>query len=70
MSSPNEIHCLWIDQDTGEIHVIPASTPIEKNPLGFYVPHWSGTKEEMEKRKRKIIMQRMKPPKQTKEKRA
>lgn len=57
--STNEVFCHWINQDTGEINTIPVSTPIEKVPLGFYVPHYSGSFKAMEKRKKKIIQSRM-----------
>jgi hypothetical protein len=50
--------CLWIDRDSGDIKVIPITTPIERCPLGFYVPCYRGTKEEMEERKEKIIRRR------------
>jgi len=56
-------YCLWINQDTGEINVIPTSTPIEKVPFGFYVPHHMGSMSQMEKKKRQIILSRIKPPK-------
>jgi hypothetical protein len=61
--STGEKHCLWINQDSGEINVIPISTPIEFVPLGFYVPHWEGSKAQMEQRKRQIILSRIKPKK-------
>lgn len=54
-------YCLWIDKDTGDINVIPVSTPIERCPLGFYVPSYRGTKEEMEAQKEKIINRRRRP---------
>lgn len=53
--------CLWIDKDTEDIKVIPITTPIERCPLGFYVPSYRGTKEEMEERKEKIICRRRRP---------
>lgn len=60
---PEEKYCLWINQDIGEINVTPLSTPIEKVPLGFYVTCHIGTKNQLERVKRQIILSRIKPPK-------
>ena len=56
-------HCLWVNQDSGEVNVIEVSTPIERCPLGFYVPHYRGTAAQMEERKRQIIQRRITPRK-------
>lgn len=58
----SEVYCLWIDRGTGDINVIPISTPIERCPLGFYVPSYRGTREEMEERRGKIIRRRRGKP--------
>lgn len=58
-----ERYCLWIDQDTGEVKVVPTSIPIEKVPFGFYVPYYVGTRSQMEIKRRQIILARIKPPK-------
>lgn len=54
-------HCLWVNQDSGEVNVIEVSTPIERCPLGFYVPQYRGTQAQMEERKRQIIQRRISP---------
>ncbi|MGV8092511.1 MAG: hypothetical protein AB2L24_11685 [Mangrovibacterium sp.] len=53
-------YCLWIDQDNGDIHIVPLSTPIEPVPIGFYVPHGIGTLQQMERRKQQILLDRVK----------
>lgn len=52
-------YCLWINQDTGNIHIVPSSTPLESMPFGYYVPHFTGTRKEMKKRKRIIMRKSM-----------
>lgn len=59
-------HCLWINEDTGEVNVVELSTPIERCALGFYVPQYRGTQAQMEERKRQIIQRRISPPKRAK----
>lgn len=59
-------HCLWINEDTGEVNVAELSTPIERCALGFYVPHFRGTLAQMEERKRQIIQRRIAPPRRAK----
>ena len=56
-------HCLWINEDTGEVNVAELSTPIEHCALGFYVPQYRGTQAQMEERKRQIIQRRITPRK-------
>jgi len=59
-------YCLWIDQDNGDIHIVPISTPIESVPIGFYVPHGIGTLQQMVHRKRQLILSRIKSRKHLK----
>jgi len=59
-------YCLWIDLDSGEIHIIPVAIPIERVAYGGYVPHYVGTKEEMEHRKQQLILSRIRPRKHSK----
>jgi hypothetical protein len=66
IEADQEKFCLWIDLDSGEIHIIPATTPIERVAYGGYVPHYVGTKKEMEHRKRQLILSRIKPRKHLK----
>jgi hypothetical protein len=50
---------LWENPDTGDIQVIEAETPIEKVNFGYFCHRWTGTKEQMEARKKQIIRQRI-----------
>lgn len=52
------IYCIWEIQDTGELNVIPGSTPIERNPIMGYIWPQSGTKEQMEKLKARTLAAR------------
>lgn len=51
---------LSIDMDTGEIEVMPVTTPMESVPFGCFIPHITGTREQMEQRKRELINTRIK----------
>ncbi len=57
---------LSIDPDTGEIDILPVSTPAEKVNFGSYIPRHIGTRTQMEALREEIIMNRVRKLKRKK----
>ena len=53
-----ELFCLSIDMDSGEIDVLPVTTPAERVNFGCYIPHHTGSRQQMEALRERIITSR------------